>query len=110
MTDTILLSLAEGKINFADVLAFIDEHYHHSPTAFKNGGQLNAASENQGSARVLYFAQEQNLSKEDTLRLFAEHYQNVLETPDATNHQNIRQFMQQGWEGVLFEGAVLSPK
>ncbi len=110
MIQTILSDLIAGKTNFAGVLAFIDERYLHTPTAFVNGTQINGTLENQGSARVLYFAYLHQLSKEATLRLFAEHYQNVLDTPGDSNHQNIRQFMLQGWEGVSFEGAVLSPK
>lgn len=107
MVTKVLAALNAGQTDFAGVLAHIDEHYTHTPTAFKNGAQYNTVTENQGSARVLYFAKLNNLSKEDTLNLFAEHYKNVLDNPGATNHQNIRQFMQSGWEGVEFEGTVL---
>ncbi|HAD80214.1 MAG TPA: HopJ type III effector protein, partial [Flavobacteriaceae bacterium] len=44
------------------------------------------------------------------LKLFAEHYQAVLETPEGTDHNNIRQFMQNGWDGVKFENEVLTKK
>jgi hypothetical protein len=108
--DTLLADLKENKIVFKDVLAFIDARYHHTPTAFRNGTQQNAANENQGSAKVLSFARIQALSKEDTLALFAEHYADVLATPEGTNHQNIRQFALSGWDGVAFEGEVLSLK
>ena len=40
------------------------------------------------------------LDQEDTLTLFAEHYQSVLATPDGNDHQNIRNFMQTGWAGI----------
>ncbi|MBX3253570.1 MAG: HopJ type III effector protein [Chitinophagaceae bacterium] len=110
MTKNVLSELAAGKMDFAALLAYIDEHYVHMPTAFKNGDQYNHSSENQGSARVLFYARLNNLGKEDTLRLFAEHYQNVLDDPGAANHQNIRQFMLKGWDGVEFEGQVLLPK
>lgn len=98
------------EINFSDVLAFIEARYVHTPTAFKNGLQVNQSGENQGSAKVLYFAQLNQVSAEDTLYLFAEHYQSVLATPEATDHQNIRQFMQNGWAGVEFEGVALTAK
>ena len=49
-------------------------------------------------------------TEEMTLRLFCEHYQNVLETPDGTSHLNIRSFMKNGWEGVRFDGETLRPK
>ena len=102
--------LAQRTAKFADVLAFIEAHYQHTPTAFKNGAQSNAATENQGSAKVFSFAKLQGLNQADTLSLFAEHYAAVLTTPDATDHQNIRQFMQHGWDGVTFDGTALSAK
>ena len=105
-----MAQLKDGTAKFADVLAFIEAHYQHTPTAFKNGAQSNAATENQGSAKVFSFAKLQGLNQADTLSLFAEHYAAVLTTPDATDHQNIRQFMQHGWDGVTFDGTALSAK
>lgn len=98
------------SIVFADVLAFIEQRYQHQPTAFKNGANQNQSTENQGSAKVFYFAQLNGLSKEQTLALFAEHYQAVLNTPEGTDHQNIRQFMQHGWDGIAFDGVALSER
>ena len=72
--------------------------------------QENAADQNQGSAKVFAFAKLNELSKEDTLKLFAEHYQSVLDTPEGEDHQNIRQFILNGWDGVYFEGEVLISK
>ncbi|MCH7335507.1 HopJ type III effector protein [Acinetobacter sp. NIPH 2699] len=110
MAQTLLAQLKEGSAKFADVLAFIEARYQHSPTAFQNGAQFNAATENQGSAKVFSFAKIEGLSAEDTLNLFAEHYASVLATPEATDHQNIRQFMQNGWDGVKFEGEALTAR
>ncbi len=110
MTQNLLAQLKDGTAKFADVLAFIESHYQHTPTAFKNGAQSNAATENQGSAKVFSFAKLEGLNQADTLSLFAEHYASVLATPDATDHQNIRQFMQHGWDGVTFDGTALSAK
>ena len=110
MTQNLLAQLKDGTAKFADVLAFIEAHYQHTPTAFKNGAQSNAATDNQGSAKVFSFAKLQGLNQADTLSLFAEHYAAVLTTPDATDHQNIRQFMQHGWDGVTFDGTALSAK
>ncbi|MEG2447370.1 MAG: HopJ type III effector protein, partial [Acinetobacter sp.] len=56
------------------------------------------------------FAQIEDLNQADTLALFAEHYAAVLATPEGTDHQNIRQFMQHGWDGVKFEGTALNAK
>ena len=103
-----LISVAKSNsIAFADVLKFIETYYQYQPTAFKNGDAYNEANQNQGSAKVFAFARINDLSKEDTLCLFAEHYQAVLAHPDATDHQNIRQFMAHGWPGVIFEGDAL---
>lgn len=107
---TLVQQAQNQQIQFSDVIAFIEARYTHTPTAFKNGANSNQATENQGSAKVLYFAQLNGLSAEQTLPLFAEHYQAVLNTPDATDHQNIRQFMQHGWNGVTFDGVVLTEK
>jgi len=110
MAQEILKRLEEGKAIFNDVINYIESKYTHTPTAFTNGAQENAADQNQGSAKVLAFGQLEGLSVEDTLKLFAEHYQSVLATPEGTDHQNIRQFMTNGWEGVSFEGSVLTLK
>jgi len=97
----------EGSLQFKEVIEFIETYYQHTPTAFKNGAQYNEATQNQGSAKVFAFAQLNNLNREDTLYLFAEHYQSVLANVDGTDHQNIRQFMVHGWSGIVFEGQAL---
>lgn len=106
----LLQQLSAKQITFKDVLAFIEANYDYTPSAFKNGNQQNAETENQGSARVLFFAKLHNLTKEDALSLFAEHYDAVLATPEDTDHQNIRQFQQLGWNGLSFEKDVLVSK
>lgn len=110
MLHQLLNRLSAGEALFTDVIAFIDERYDHTPTAFVNGAQKNLSEENQGSAKVLSLAKLAGLSAGDTLRLFAEHYESVLSDPNGTNHQNIRQFMQNGWEGVVFEKEALKPR
>ncbi|RFM27777.1 HopJ type III effector protein [Deminuibacter soli] len=105
----LLAGVKENTIPFVEVIAFIDHWYQHQPTAFKNGDTYNEANQNQGSARVFAFAQLNQLNQQDTLSLFSEHYRSVLAHPDATDHQNIRQFMAHGWAGIAFEGAALTP-
>lgn len=100
----------KGQLAFTEVIKWIENHYQHTPTAFKNGNAYNEATQNQGSAKVLACAQLHHLNAEDTLYLFAEHYQAVLAHPDATDHQNIRQFMANGWPDVVFEGVPLVAK
>ncbi|RAV97924.1 HopJ type III effector protein [Pseudochryseolinea flava] len=106
----LLAMLKANSRQFKDVIEFIETYYQHHPTAFKNGSQHNEATQNQGSAKVFSFAKINQLSKDDTLFLFAEHYQAVLNTPNGTDHQNIRQFMLHGWDGIIFEGQALRPK
>ena len=107
---TLIETLKKNSMPFSEVIEFIEKRYNHQPTAFKNGDAHNEATQNQGSAKVFAFAQLNQLSAADTLYLFAEHYQSVLANPDGTDHQNIRQFMANGWQGVGFEGEALSPK
>ncbi len=108
--NTLIEKLKDHSLPFKAVIEWIETNYQHQPAAFKNGEAYNEASQNQGSAKVFAFAQLNNLSKEDTLYLFAEHYQSVLNTPDGTDHQNIRQFMAHGWSGITFEGPALIAK
>lgn len=110
MAQALLAQLAAGEAKFSDVIAHIDAAYNHTATTFKNGLQHNAATENQGSAKVFSFAKLNGLDQAQTLSLFAEHYASVLATPEATDHQNIRQFMINGWDGIEFEGTALVAK
>ncbi|MES2811200.1 MAG: HopJ type III effector protein [Bacteroidota bacterium] len=94
-------------INFEDTITVIDENYVFTPTAFKNGNQYNNVGENNGSCKIFAFANLNWLTENETLRLFGRYYQDVLDTPDNTDHQNIRNFMQFGWSGIVFEGNAL---
>lgn len=98
------------KLSFKEIIDCIDENYTYEATAFKNGNLYNEEDQNQGSAKVFFFAKMNNLSKEDTLKLFAEHYQNVLVDENGVSHQNIRNFIEYGWEGIVFEKAALQIK
>jgi type III HopJ-like effector protein len=106
----LIKKLKDNSVTFKEVIEFIETYYQHQPTAFKNGEANNEATQNQGSAKVFAFAQLNNLNKEDTLSLFAEHYQSVLNNPNGTDHQNIRQFIIHGWPGIVFEGQALLAK
>lgn len=98
-------------IQFADVIAYIDGNYEFTPTAFKNGDTTNQAGQNNGSCKVFSYASLQDLSKEKTLSLFGEFYrEDVLKNPEGDDHQNIRNFMKFGWEGIIFEGNALKEK
>ncbi|MGG5210246.1 HopJ type III effector protein [Chryseobacterium sp. MIQD13] len=98
-------------IQFKDVITYIDEHYDFKPTSFKNGDTVNEAGQNNGSCKVFSFAKLQGLSNEQTLPLFGEFYrEDVLKNPEGADHQNIRNFMKYGWEGISFEGEALTKK
>lgn len=102
-----LASLKGGHADFDDTLALIDRHFEYQPTGFENGPLLNAAGENAGSCRVFALGQYCSLNEADTLQLFAQHYQQVLNDPAGGSHGNIRQFISTGWSGIHFEGEPL---
>lgn len=105
------LQTSPQTINFKDVIAYIDQHYHFTPTRFTNGKKVNKAGENNGSCKVFSFAKLKGLNEEETLALFGDFYRtDVLENPDGTDHENIRNFMQSGWGGIAFEGEALAEK
>ena len=105
------LEKAPETINFKEVIAYIDENYDFTPTKFTNGNTINEANQNNGSCKVFSFAQLKNLSKEQTLWLFGEFYrEDVLKNPDGTDHQNIRNFIEFGWDGISFDGEALKKK
>ena len=105
------LEKSAEEIQFKDVIAFIDEHYDFTPTKFTNGNTVNEADQNNGSCKVFSFAKLNDLSKEETLNLFGEFYRkDVLQNLEGTDHQNIRNFMEFGWEGISFEGKALTRK
>ncbi len=106
---TLLKKLKDNSLSFKEVIEFIETYYQHQPTAFKNGELRNEATQNQGSAKVFSFAQLNTLNEGDTLYLFAEHYQSVLENPEGTDHQNIRQFMIHGWSGIALKDRLCLP-
>ena len=97
-----------ATIDFEDTMAVIDAGYEFSPTAFKNGDVENEADQNNGSCKIFAFAQRQGLNVEQTLACFGDYYRkDVLENPQGTDHQNIRNFMQTGWDGIEFQGTAL---
>lgn len=101
-------------IDFHETMAVIAELYHYYPTEFSNGLQdplVNEAGHNEGSCKIFAFAKLHDLNSEQTLTLFGDFYRkDVLENPDGNNHQNIRHFKRDGWEGIVFKGQPLQLK
>ena len=117
MTQTeFLQKIKENKdVSFNETITVITENYVYIPTEFNNGLDenklINAAGTNEGSCKIFSFAQINQLTPRQTLNLFGDFYRiDVLEEPDGSGHQNIRNFMQYGWKGISFSGQALKAK
>lgn len=99
------------KVDFSETIAVIENQYSFTPTAFKNGEVNNEAGKNSGSCKIFAFAVKQALSNEETLACFGNFYfDEVLNDPSGEGHQNIRNFMKTGFEGLHFYGEALIEK
>ena len=107
---TFLTSLNDSQHLFASTLAFIEQWYDFSPSAFRNGTVENSAEQNQGSCKVFALSQLLGLDQEQTLRCFGEHYRDVLATPDVENHHNLRRVLREGTGDIVFEQFPLKEK
>ena len=106
----IQLSTEPDTISFEQSIKLIDNLYQFTPTAFQNGDLHNAAGENNGSCKILAFGALHQLSAAQTLFLFGDYYRTVLDNPKGSDHQNIRNFIRTGWDGVTFAQPALSTK
>lgn len=105
------LNEAPDSVAFADTMAAIDGNYQFTPAAFTNGALRNEAGQNSGSCKLFAFALIHELGEQQTLACFGAYYRDdVLKHPDATDHQNIRNFMKTGWAGLKFEDMPLVAK
>jgi hypothetical protein len=92
------------SIEFAETIETIESNYEYTPTNFTNGTQLNKAGENEGSSKILAFAYINNLTVTETLNCFGHYFrEDVIGNPAGDDHQNIRQFILDGFEGVKFD-------
>ncbi len=99
------------QISFEESIITIDENYTFTPGEFSNGDLTNAADQNNGSCKIFAFAKLNNISEDNTLHCFGKYYrEDVLQHPDAEDHQNIRNFMKTGWGGIDFKTQVLENK
>jgi len=105
------LNAQPESIEFTETMSVIENQYQFTETAFTNGEQSNAAGENSGSCKLFSFAKLNQLSEAQTLACFGAYYRDdVLAHPDADDHQNIRQFIINGWSGVKFSAEALTIK
>ncbi len=105
----------QERVSFQETIAVINDYYHYTPTAFTNGlgaeQLLNAAGTNEGSCKIFAFASLQCFTPEQTLSLFGDYYWvDVLQHPDAQDHQNIRNFIKFAWAGIEYSGVALVAK
>jgi len=102
-------------VSFAETMAIINDNFHYQPIRFTNGLiddlLINAAGSNEGSCKIFAFSLLHQLDKQQTLELFGDYYRiDVLTNPEETDHQNIRNFIKYGWDGISFEGQALTAK
>lgn len=97
------------EISFSETLQVVDSNFEFTPTAFTNGELQNEAGQNSGSCKLLAFAKMQGFTKEETLACFGDYYfEEVLKDVKGNGHQNIRNFIKTGFEGLSFEGEPLT--
>lgn len=92
-------------VKFNEVMAQIEESFRFTPTEYTSGFGtddllVNPAGTNNGSNKVFAFGMLYDLTEEQTLRLFCQFFEEVKESPDGTDHGNIRNFMKSGWPGI----------
>ncbi len=110
-TTELIEQLNIGPIDFEIVMHVIENEYNFTPSEFNNGQIVNTENTNNGSCKIFYFGQLNGLSKQATLNAFGRFYtEDVLKHPENEDHQNIRNFMEFGWDGIRFEKAALALK
>lgn len=103
--------LKRGQVDFNIVMQVIENYYDFTPSEFKNGQTINIENTNNGSCKIFAFGQLNGLSKQATLNAFGRFYtEDVLKHPENEDHQNIRNFIEFGWDGIRFEKTALAVK
>lgn len=106
----LLQLIARPEHRFAETLSFIEQHFFYTPSAFRNGDIQSAASENQGSCKILALAMLWQLSAQEALRCFGEHYRALQQEPDGHSHPNLRRIVRDGLQQIEFEIFPLTAK
>jgi len=105
-----LQQLSQDDFQFETTLAFIEQHYNFTPSAFNNGGVENSAEQNQGSCKVFAVAELLQLSQQQALACFGQHYRDVAATPAVDNHHNLRRVLKEGLADIRFDNFPLELK
>lgn len=103
-----------SSISFEESMQVVNDCYSFTPTAFRIGNdeaeaQRNEQGQNEGSCKLVGFAQLHDLTDEQALHLFGDYYREVLEDPNGSAHGNIRALMRFGVKGAQFDTSPLSP-
>lgn len=98
-------------LEFSELMNVIDNEYNFTPSAFKNGDLENAENENMGSCKIFSFGQLHSLTAAQTVACFGAYYrEDVLQNPGGEDHQNIRNFIRTGWDGIVFSQVAIEVK
>lgn len=102
-------------VSFNETIAVISDNYCYHASEFSNGLNehklINLAGTNEGSCKIFAFALIHQLTESQTLNLFGDYYRvDVLTDPNGSGHQNIRNFMRDGWQGIVFKNTALTVK
>ena len=102
-------------VTFNETITVISDHYLYTATEFSNGLAehllVNEAGTNEGSCKIFAFATLNELDQQQTLNLFGDYYRlDVLNDPQGSGHQNIRNFMTDGWAGINFKAEALKAR
>ncbi|MDT8371756.1 MAG: HopJ type III effector protein [Gammaproteobacteria bacterium] len=111
--DDFLLKLDQNpeQIEFSETMDVIDDNYNFTPAKFSNGDTLNEENQNNGSCKIFAFGLLNSLNEHQTLACFGSYYRDdVLAHPESNDHQNIRNFIKSGWDGIHFSSAALLEK
>lgn len=105
------LKSTPDTIEFTETIDIIDLTYDFAAAQFSNGNAINQAGDNTGSCKIFAFGQLNGLTEQQTLACFGTYYRDdVVKHPNGSDHQNIRQFMLSGWQGIHFESQALRVK
>ncbi|MGN0921482.1 MAG: HopJ type III effector protein [Cellvibrio sp.] len=95
-------------VQFRETIEVIDTQYDFVETEFTNHLIHNAAGQNNGSCKIFSFGKLNKLTKDETLACFGDYYrEDVLKNPNGEDHQNIRNFILAGWDGISFAQSAL---
>ena len=104
-----------NSIEFNVTMEFISQNYVYTPVKFVNGlgsgAVINDAGINEGSCKIFALGKLLALAEQPTLACFGSYYRDdVLGKPAGEDHANIRNFMEDGWAGIQFDGDALALK